>query len=339
MMRARLVALMALVPACSACSSRQSALDSGGVSAAQIQSLFWTFTTTAIAVWLLVMIGLILALSGRQGVAEATAQPLIPDPRIERRATITVNGLTTATALILIALTLASFLTSHSLASLEKDEALELKLTGHQWWWDIRYADKDPHRIVTTANEIHLPLGRTVRLELASSDVIHSFWVPNIAGKMDLVPGRNNVLFIKPERVGSYRGQCAEFCGLQHAHMALLVVVEPEPQFAAWYAAELKSAPEPGTPEAKRGKQLFSTDACIMCHQIRGSNAGGRLGPDLTHVARRSTIAAGTLPMSEAGLDTWIADPQAVKPGAAMPKVALTAVDRHSIIAYLKGLQ
>jgi len=338
-MRAPLLAALALVPLCSGCSGRQSALDPGGANAAQIAALFWTFTTTVMVVWLLVMIGLVLALRGRQAEAEAMPQPLSPDPRIEHRATITVNGLVAATALILVALMLASFLTSGSLANLEKEQALDLKLTGHQWWWDVRYADKDPTRTLTTANEIHLPVGRIAKLELASNDVIHSFWVPNIAGKMDLVPGRQNTLFIKPERVGTYRGQCAEFCGLQHAHMALLVVVEPEQQFEAWYAAELGAATEPGTPEAKRGKELFSKAACVMCHQIRGSTAGARLGPDLTHVGRRATIAAGTLPMTAVDLDSWIADPQAVKPGVSMPKVDLTPEDRRSIVAYLGSLK
>ncbi len=315
----------------------QSALDATGYSAAQIETLFWIFTATAGVVWILVMIALVLAMRRR---SEAIATPPIAaEPGIERRASIIVNGLVIGTSVILLALTLASFLTSRSLASLARDQPLIVKITGHQWWWDIRYEDGDSNRIVTTANELHLPLGRTVKLELSSTDVIHSFWVPSIAGKMDLVPGRDNTLLVRPEHIGTYRGQCAEFCGLQHAHMALLVVVEPEADFAAWYTAELKSAAEPAAAEVRRGKQLFTAAACVMCHQIRGTAAGGRLGPDLTHLARRMTIAAGTLPMTASGLDRWIADPQAVKPGAGMPKVALTSDDRHAIVAYLESLK
>jgi cytochrome c oxidase subunit II len=338
-MRAPLVAALALVPLCSGCSSRQSALDAAGSEAARIQSLFWTFTITVAAVWILVMIGLVLAMRQRREAAQPLPQPISPDPRIERRATITIKGLVAATALILLALMVASFLAGRSGPTLAREHSLELELTGHQWWWDVRYTDKDPNRTLTTANEIHLPVGRAVEIKLASSDVIHSFWVPNISGKLDLVPGRTNVLFIKPERVGTYRGQCAEFCGLQHAHMALLVVVEPEQQFEAWYAAELGSAAEPGSAQAKRGKEVFSKAACVMCHQIRGSTAGGRLGPDLTHVGRRATIAAGTLPMTPEDLDSWIADPQAVKPGVSMPKVDLSPEDRRSIVAYLGSLK
>jgi cytochrome c oxidase subunit 2 len=339
MMRALSLAVLILLPLCSGCSGRQSALDAAGSEAARIESLFWTFTITVTAVWILVMTGLALAMRRRQEAAEPLPEPLAPDRRVEHRATITINALVIATGVILLALMVASFLAGRSGPTLAREHSLELELTGHQWWWDVRYADKDPARVVTTANEIHLPVGRAVELKLASTDVIHSFWVPNIAGKLDLVPGRQNVLFIKPERVGTYRGQCAEFCGLQHAHMALLVVVEPEQQFEAWYAAELGSAAEPGTPEAKRGKELFSKAACVMCHQIRGSTAGARLGPDLTHVGRRATIAAGTLPMTAVDLDSWIADPQAMKPGVSMPKVDLSPEDRRSIVAYLGSLK
>ncbi len=314
----------------------QSALDATGASAAHIEALFWTFTSTVSVVWILVMIGLGLAMRRR---TEAIATPIAPEPRLEHRTTIVVNGLVIITSVILLGLTLASFLTSHSLANLAREPPLVVRITGHQWWWDIRYDNQNPNRIVTTANELHLPLGRTVKLELASRDVIHSFWVPNLAGKMDLVPGRNNTLLLKPERSGTYRGQCAEFCGLQHAHMALLVVVEPEANFAAWHEAELSSAAEPSATEAKHGKQLFTKAACVMCHQVRGTTAGGRLGPDLTHLARRTTIAAGTLPMTANDLERWIADPQAVKPGVSMPKVPLSADDRRSIVAYLQSLK
>jgi cytochrome c oxidase subunit 2 len=178
-----------------------------------------------------------------------------------------------------------------------------------------------------------------VRLELASTDVIHSFWAPSLTGKMDLIPGRTNTLDLIAERAGVYAGQCAEFCGLQHAHMGVLVVAEPRPAFDAWMERQLRPAAEPEDDLAKRGRDLFVNRACMMCHGVRGTPAAARTGPDLTHLASRRFIAAGVLPNDPASLRAWIADPQAIKPGSNMPKVELAPDELDALVAYLGTLE
>jgi len=316
---------------CSACRGVQSALDVHGTGAAEIAWLFWLFTGICVVVWMLVMAGLALSLRPAGMTAE--------NPRAERLAKSWMSIFVGITAVILVVLTAASFLTGHSLAKLADDEDLTLKVNGHQWWWEVRYEDPAPSRVLTVANEIHIPVGRRVRLELVSADVIHSLWVPSLSGKMDLVPGRENTLTIRAERAGVYRGQCAEFCGFQHAHMAVLVIAEDEADFARWYDTQLQPAEEPTEPDRKRGRDVFVAAACVMCHQVRGTPSGGRLGPDLTHLASRRTLAAGLLPMAPENIAGWIADPQGLKPGNNMPKVALSADDLGALTLYFAGLK
>lgn len=325
----RLAAIVLLCAGCSACGGVQSALDANGAHAAHILSLFWLFTGICVAVWVLVMLGLGLALRRRKSERQGS----------ERTARLWVGSLVGLTVAILAALTAASFLTGHSLAALGEGDDLTLKVTGHQWWWEVRYEDPDPSRVLTLANEIHIPVGRTVKLELASTDVIHSFWVPSLNGKTDLVPGRDNTMTVRAERPGVYRGQCAEFCGFQHAHMAILVIAEPEAEFAHWYEAQLRPADEPDDPDRRRGRDVFVSGACAMCHQIRGTPTGGRVGPDLTHLASRRTIAAGTLPMGPENIAGWLADPQGLKPGNNMPRVDLSPDDLQALTLYLAGLK
>lgn len=322
-------ALVATGLACSACSGVQSSLDPHGTGAADIAWLFWLFTGICVAVWVLVMIGLAMALRSRDA----------PGPRAERKATAWVSALTAVTLAILALLTAASFLTGHSLAKLGESEALTIKVTGHQWWWEIRYEDADPSRVLTAANEIHVPVGKTVKLELASTDVVHSFWVPSLNGKTDLVPGRDNTMTIRAERPGVYRGQCAEFCGFQHAHMAVLVIAESEADYARWYEAQLRPAAEPTDPDRQRGRDVFVDAACVMCHQVRGTPSGGRVAPDLTHLASRRTLAAGLLRMAPENIAGWLADPQGLKPGNNMPKVDLSPDDLQALTLYLAGLE
>ena len=216
---------------------------------------------------------------------------------------------------------------------------LEVRITAKQWWWQVEYLGADPSRHFTTANELHLPRDRTARIELRSGDVIHSFWVPALSGKKDLIPGRTNALWITPRRDGVYRGQCAEFCGLQHAHMALDVAVADAGAFATWRARQLAPAHEPGSGSALAGLKVFERAACATCHTIRGTPAGGRLGPDLTHVASRLSLAAGALPMQKNYLMAWLQDPQHFKPGNRMPAVTLSGDELASLSDYLMGLQ
>lgn len=217
--------------------------------------------------------------------------------------------------------------------------ALRITVTANRWWWDVRYEDPVPGNIVHTANELHLPAGRPVLITLRSNDVIHSFWVPNLAGKQDMIPGRVTDIALVPTRTGRFRGQCAEFCGQQHAHMALDVIVDPPARFDAWRRAQLAPAPAPVTALQQAGLAYVTTRECSACHAIAGTAANGRVAPDLTHVASRTSIGAGTYPMTRGHLYGWIADPQAAKPGNNMPTIGLEPGELHAVVAYLETLR
>jgi cytochrome c oxidase subunit 2 len=320
----------------SACSGIQSALDPKGPAASELAWLFWFFTGLCSLIWLAVMIVLIWGLFRRR---RERAVPLDIDEAGDRKAIRVVTGLIAATTLTLIVLSLLSYFSNRTIAAIGGQNPLTIKLTGHQWWWEVRYENDQPSRVLTTANEIHIPAGEPVRVVLSSTDVIHSFWVPTLHGKKDLIPGFDNELTLKADKPGVYRGQCAEFCGAQHAHMALMVVAEPREAFDGWYNAQLESARQPETDEQRAGRDLFMNRPCIMCHKIQGTKAAANTGPDLTHLAGRQTIAAGTLHMSRGNLAAWIADPQSIKPGARMPTMNLSGDELNAIVAYLENLQ
>jgi cytochrome c oxidase subunit 2 len=236
-------------------------------------------------------------------------------------------------------LTLVSFLGDRSQAGMAGNRSpLRVTITGNQWWWQVDYQDPVAARSLTTANELHLPVGRPVEITLHAGDVIHSLWVPALAGKQDLIPGRDNRMRLLPLKTGYVRGTCAEFCGMQHAHMALDVLVESPRRFAAWYEAQLRPAPTPSNPLARAGMTWFMTHQCATCHMIAGTDASGRVGPDLTHLMGRRSIAAGTLPMNRENLYGWIANPQAIKPGTHMPEVGPDVATLHALVAYLGTL-
>jgi cytochrome c oxidase subunit II len=215
---------------------------------------------------------------------------------------------------------------------------LTIEVIGHQWWWQIRYLSEEPSRNFTTANEIHIPVGQTVRFRLISADVIHSFWVPALGGKTDLIPGQTNIMALEAIRPGVFRGQCAEFCGIQHANMALVVVALEPDAFRAWWDAQLNPPPPITSQEVKTGETAF-VQKCGLCHAVRGTRAGGIVGPDLSHLMQRRTIAAGTLPNNIGYLAAWIADPQRKKPGNIMPKPDISAAELQQIITYLQTLR
>ena len=244
-----------------------------------------------------------------------------------------------ASAIILAGLTVATWLHDRDLAHAADAPSLKVEITARQWWWEVRYLSDDPSRVVRTANELHLPAGVPVEISLRASDVIHSLWIPNLAGKRDLIPGRVNRLAIHPLQEGRYRGQCAEFCGLQHAFMALDVTVEAPAAFTAWREAQLRPAPAPAAPLAQAGFAYVTTRECASCHSIAGTPASGQVAPDLTHLASRASIAAGRMPMNRHNLAVWIADPQAVKPGNNMPRVPLSDAEVEAIVAYLATLR
>ena len=239
----------------------------------------------------------------------------------------------------LVGLAIASFFGDRSMARAASDPKLSITLTANQWWWDVNYGSADNSKALRTANELHLPVGVPVRIFLKSNDVIHSFWVPSLAGKEDLIPGRVNDITITPQRIGTYRGQCAEFCGAQHAHMALTIDVESDADFIKWWRHQLQAAPAPATPLAQAGYDFVTSRNCSACHAIAGTPANGTVGPDLTHFASRRTIAAGTMPMSEGNLYGWVADPQSLKPGNHMPTIGLEPDQLHSVVAYLETLK
>jgi cytochrome c oxidase subunit 2 len=334
----RLSAAAPLLPL-AGCGEWQSALHPHGDNAETSFTLIWIFTVVCAVVWVLVMLALAWAMARRRSAEEMARAPLETDRPRERRFTRIVGAAVAVTVVILVALTITSYFAGKSIAALTGTEKLVVHVTGNQWWWDVRYESPDPSKIIIDANEIHIPVGEPVKIELASNDVIHSFWVPALAGKHDLIPGRWNEVTLLARKAGIYRGQCAEFCGFQHAHMAITVVAQDRKAFDAWRKAALAEAVKPANDEQRRGQQVFLTRGCVLCHAVRGTPAGGTTGPDLTHVASRQGLAADTLPMNEGALAAWIGDPQAIKPGTKMPRVELSAGDLDAVVAYVGSLK
>ena len=335
--RSKLLSSLLFLPALTGCVGWQSALDAHGPAARHVFWLISLFTGLLGAIWLAVMVALIVALTKHRRAVSA-ADPLATNPASEQRSLKVVTGLTILTGITVLALTGLSFSSQRRLFE-TKSGSLVVRVTGHQWWWDVQYQDPEAGRTFTTANEIHIPVGVPVKVELEASDVIHSLWIPSLAGKQDLIPGQQNLLELMASRPGIYRGQCAEFCGLQHAHMALDVIAEDEPAFEQWRKAQRAAAPDPQSAEQQQGERVFLSKPCMMCHQIRGTSAGGRVGPDLTHVGSRRSLAAAELPLTRGTLAAWIADPQGVKPGSKMPLVPLGSDDLNAVAAYLEGLK
>ncbi|HEX2254659.1 MAG TPA: cytochrome c oxidase subunit II [Thermoanaerobaculia bacterium] len=335
------------------CGALPAALDPAGPQAARVAVLWWWFLGVCAVVYLLVVGALAWAAwrgrrrGARRGSPQSAAPPawaddppeLSADPARERRLALAVAGAAGATVLILIGLLVGSVITGDALAGARPEAELTIHITGRQWWWEVEYPGEMASERVITANEIHLPVGAIVHLEMTSADVIHSFWVPRLHGKIDLVPGRTTHHWLAAERPGVFTGQCAEFCGHQHAHMGLLVVAEPPERFAAWLAAQRRSAAAPDTAAEARGLEVFLDSSCVLCHAIRGTPAGGRTAPDLTHVASRATLAAGTLANTPGHLGGWILDSQGVKPGNRMPPNALSGEELQALLAYLESLR
>jgi cytochrome c oxidase subunit 2 len=215
---------------------------------------------------------------------------------------------------------------------------LTLDVTGRQWWWDVRYDATEPDRSFSTANEIHIPVGVPVLVRLHGADVIHSFWVPKLSGKTDTIPGQTNLTWLEASQPGRYRGQCTEYCGFQHAHMAFEVVAESPADFDRWREHQVQPAAAPATPQQERGMELVQY-RCGLCHEVRGTSAGAITAPDLTHLMSRQTIAAGTLVNGPGTLGAWIEGPQLLKPGTQMPSQNLTAEQLSDTLAYLETLQ
>lgn len=306
----------------------QSVLAPGGEAAARITSLSWALIVGAALIFVAVM-GL-LAWSLR---AQGAGRP-------QRAGVWIVGGGVVLPGVVLTALLAWSMARTPGWMERPPPGALIVGITAHMWWWEVRYRDPASGQEVTLANELHLPAGRPVWLGLSSPDVIHSFWVPALGGKMDMVPGRVEQLMVQADQPGVWRGQCAEYCGEQHARMALHVVAQPPAEFDAWLAAQARPAAVPADALAERGRAAFLAQRCSVCHTVRGVAEGGKLGPDLTHAGSRLYLGAGTLPNRPGAMAHWVAHTQAVKPGARMPSSGdLDADTLRALGAYLEHLK
>jgi cytochrome c oxidase subunit 2 len=317
----------------------QDALHAYGIQAWHIGRL-WNFTLALCALVFAAIVAAGLFALWRAPRADAgTAPDLSSLARPERRIHRTIGWAVGAATLGLLALLAADVFTSRALGRLPLQDAVNIELVGHQWWWEARYLDPDAGRQFTTANELHIPVGRPVIVTLRSEDVIHTLWIPNLHGKRDMIPGRTALLHLRADQPGTYRGQCAEFCGLEHALMALVVQAVPNAQYEAWAARQRLPAAEPATDAARRGRAIFLARSCARCHTINGTGATASLGPDLTHLAARQTIAAGMLPNDRSHLASWILDPHTLKPGVYMPANRMQPDQLQDLLAYLETLK
>ena len=287
--------------------------------------LFWISVVVIVVVTVLLLASLRRARSTDLGEIERT-KPRLGEPFV------VIAGVVIP-ALILTGSFIYSMTQTNALATFGEDAELEITIEAQNWWWEVRY----PNGAVT-ANEIHIPVGEPVSLVLTSPDVVHSFWVPRLQAKMDHIPGVENSMWIQADEAGRYRGQCAEFCGLQHAHMAFYVVADPPDEFDEWLTNEAAPATRPDSPEAREGENVFSNSTCIGCHAIRGTEADSEIGPDVTHLARRETIAAGKLTNTRENLADLILDPQSIKPGVGMPPTDLEPNELEALLDYLEQL-
>lgn len=321
----RLPGLAALATLLGGCQGIQSALDPRGPVAGALAQTWWVMLAGAALIFIVV-----LALT-----LYAVLRAPAPRHATDGSAFIVLGGVAlpvaALTALLVYGVEVGEF------AHRAPAGALRIEVIGHQWWWEVRYPD---HPQAISANEIHVPVGTPVVIRVSSADVIHSFWVPPLAGKIDALPKKWNPVWLQADEAGVFRGQCAEFCGAQHAHMGLLVVAQPRETFDEWLAGQQRAASKPSLPAQVRGLTVFTRAGCADCHTLRGTGAGGRRGPDLTHLASRRTLAAGTLANTPENLARWLRDNQTIKPGNAMP--AFDRLDEAAIrdlVAYLESLQ
>lgn len=314
------------------------ALDPAGIQAQRIHSLWQSTLWLCTAVFAAILLALVLALlRARSRAAREGAQPV--GSRAHSPGTRTSVFVAAAVCSLLLAgLVAADVWTDRALSRLPVANALHIEMTGVQWWWQARYPAEDGPAFAV-ANELHVPVGRPVIVTLKSVDVIHSFWVPELHGKKDMLPGRTTTIEFRADRAGTWRGECAEFCGLQHALMAFSITAEASESYGQWRAQQQAPAAPVVGGEALRGQSLFMASRCAQCHTVRGTSATGALGPDLTHVASRATIAAGTVLNSPSNLAAWIVHPQGLKAGTTMPDSPLQPDEVSALVAYLSSLE
>jgi cytochrome c oxidase subunit 2 len=308
--------------------------SSAGLQADESNGLLWGLIWLSVIVTVII-IALVVAgivLRGGRGRQMATT----PVSRAGNGTLLIYVGVGIST-LVLIGYTGWTVATMAAISAPPHPAALTIDVIGHQWWWAFRYANPPGGRPFTTANEIHIPVGVPVHFNLATADVIHSFWVPALGGKTDMIPGRTNHAWLEADRPGIYRGQCSEYCGTEHAEMALRIVADPPAAFAAWLRGQMAAPAPPATDLVHRGRDTFVA-RCGACHTIRGTAATGTAGPDLTHLMSRATLAAGMIANTPANLGGWIADPGRIKPGVLMPALPLSGPELNAVTAYLATL-
>lgn len=335
----RTVLLSPLLFLLSGCEAAQSTFNPQGPAAQRIANLSWLMAIMFLVITV-IMWGLIAWASIRR---KGTLEEHAPIDIGGGQGWIAVGGLAIPLAVLCFIFVLGlRLLASFPIHEPQNQRAAkpDILVIGHQWWWEVHYLDGPPSDQFITANEIHIPAGKPVTFELESQDVIHAFWVPSLHGKVDLIPGHPNFVRIEASHPGNFAGQCAEYCGEQHALMRLLVVAQEPAAYQAWVEQQLKPAPEPTTPEAKAGEQVFLNGACILCHQVRGTLAGGRVAPDLTHLAGRQFIAANSYPNNVANLEAWVTHAQSMKPDCLMPNLTqYTGTQLLDLVAYLRQLK
>jgi cytochrome c oxidase subunit 2 len=303
-----------------------SILDPAGPEADAVAVLWWWMLGAGLFVLVLVLVLLGLAL------LRGSTRKRAASPTWTRKAVVVLGiGLP---AVILIPLSVATILVGRELDAVEPPEPLVVEVVGHQFWWEVRYPGLD----VVTANEVHIPVGVPVEFRLRSEDVVHAFWVPQLAGKLDMIPGRETSYQFSAGKPGVYEGECAEFCGIQHAKMRFVLVAEPAQEFQEWVVEQRRPPLGDLPPLAEKGREVFRTSSCAACHTVEGVSDGD-VGPDLTHLATRRTLAAGILENNRGNLGGWILDPQSLKQGVRMPGTSLSGPELQALLAFLEELE
>jgi cytochrome c oxidase subunit II len=316
-----------LLSACAG-SNTPTAISNAGSESKRVQGVWWLAFGAGATVYAIVA-GLVVFGALRRGGGDLDERR-----RTRERITIVMGGVIIPFLILLFFAGVTVNATAH-LRRTAPSNAVQLLVHGQRWWWQVQY----PALGINTANEIHVPVGQPIHITLQSDNVIHSFWVPQLAGKEDLIPGQTNEITFTVNRTGRYRGECAEFCGVEHARMGFYVVAQTASDFTTWVAQQQQLSTMPTSDETASGERVFLREACAGCHTIKGTGANGTVGPDLTNVGGRLTLAAGVLPNTPGNMRRWISDPQGVKPGSLMPPVALSHDDLDAVAAYLESLK
>lgn len=317
----------------SGCGDAPNVFAPKGPAAAEIAELGWLLVGLGSAVFGLVM-GLLFYASFRRRSADAAEDGRRTPPSPTTQRWVIMGGVVFPTVILAVVL-FFTITTLRAISARAPVADLTIEVIGRQWWWEVHY----PNQQIVTANEIHIPLGQPVRMVLKAGDVIHSFWVPALHGKLDMIPGQENEFWLQADHAGEYWGECTEFCGLQHAKMNFVVVAESAEDFARWLERERQPATTPTDPLLQQGQALFLASTCAYCHAIQGTTAVGTLGPDLTHLASRRTLAAGAVRNTPGHLAGWIVDPQHIKPGNLMPASHYSGPELQALLAYLLSLR